>query len=62
MEGCVALTVRTVSGEDLRDTIFFAMAEARYAVISMDMVEQSLESIFLSLTGSSEAARKEERD
>ena len=62
MEGCVALTVRTVSGEDLRDTIFFAMAEARYAVISMDMVEQSLESIFLSLTGSSEVARKEERD
>lgn len=42
----------SVSGEgDPRDTIFFAMAEHRYAVLSMELVEQSLEEIFLSLTG-----------
>ena len=45
---------------------FFAMAEARYAVISMELSEQSLESIFLSLTGGAHgdeaaaAAEKEE--
>ena len=51
IEGAVSLTVRVTPDTDLRDTIFFAMAEARYAVISMELVEQSLESIFLSLTG-----------
>ncbi len=41
----------TISGqEDLRDTIFFAMAERRYAVVSMEMTERSLEEIFLTLT------------
>ena len=53
IEGAVSLTVRVTPDTDLRDTIFFAMAEARYAVISMELVEQSLESIFLSLTGAS---------
>ena len=52
IEGAVSLTVKTAPEADLRDTIFFAMAEERYAVISMELVEQSLESIFLSLTGS----------
>ena len=61
-EGTVALKVTTVTGVDLRDTIFFAMAEARYAVISMDLVEQSLESIFLSLTGSASDNDEEEED
>lgn len=51
-ESSVALTVTTSREDDLRDTIFFAMAERRYAVISMEVAEQSLESIFLSLTGS----------
>ncbi|MBQ9151611.1 MAG: ABC transporter ATP-binding protein [Clostridia bacterium] len=50
-EGTVCLKVTTASDSDLRDTIFFAMAERRYAVISMELVERSLESIFLSLTG-----------
>ena len=41
----------TVEGEaDIRDDIFFAMAERRYAVISMEKGEHSLEEIFLSLT------------
>ena len=50
IEGAIALTVKTTAESDLRDTIFFAMAEARYAVLSMEMVEETLESIFLSLT------------
>jgi ABC-2 type transport system ATP-binding protein len=50
-EGTVTLSVVTASDVDLRDEIFFAMAERRYAVISMELAEQSLEEIFLSLTG-----------
>ena len=37
-------------GKDVRDDIFFAMAERRYAVLSMEREERSLESVFLSLT------------
>ena len=49
-EGTVRLQITTSPDVDLRDTIFFAMAERRYAVISMELAEQSLEEIFLSLT------------
>ena len=49
-EGTVTLQVTTTSETDLRDEIFFAMAAERYAVISMEQQEQSLEEIFLSLT------------
>ena len=46
----VKLKVATVGEADIRDDIFFAMAERRYAVISMERGEHSLEEIFLSLT------------
>ena len=49
-EGTVTLRVTTAADSDLRDEIFFAMAERRYAVLSTETVEQSLEEIFLSLT------------
>jgi hypothetical protein len=48
--GTVSLSVTTPVDADLRDNIFFAMAAERYAVISMELAEQSLEEIFLSLT------------
>ena len=48
--GTVSLKVTTGPETDLRDDIFFAMAERRYAVISMERSEHSLEEIFLSLT------------
>lgn len=48
--GTVSLKVTTGPEIDLRDDIFFAMAERRYAVISMERSEHSLEEIFLSLT------------
>ena len=61
IEGAISLSVRIEAEEDLRDTIFFAMAEARYAVLSMEMAEESLESIFLSLTGGTSEVISEER-
>ena len=60
--GTVTLKVATTSEADLRDDIFFAMAERRYAVISMDVADQSLEEIFLSLTRSSGKKNKEVND
>lgn len=57
-EGTVSLRVTTNSGVDLRDEIFFAMAERRYAVLSTETREPSLEEIFLTLT----AKKKEEND
>lgn len=60
IEGAVSLKVTTTADADLRDTIFFAMAEQRYAVISMELVEQSLESIFLTLTGDHTTEKKED--
>jgi ABC-2 type transport system ATP-binding protein len=62
MDGAVSLKVSVSSEEDLRDTIFFAMAEHRYAVISMESVEQSLEEIFLSLTGKGSGKKNKEVD
>ena len=62
VEGAVSLKVTVTSEGDLRDTIFFAMAERRYAVISMDVADQSLEEIFLSLTRSSGKKNKEVND
>ena len=45
---------------DLRDAIFFAMAEKRCAVIAMEREESSLESIFLTLTDADPAAEAED--
>lgn len=48
--GVVSLALRVKGEVDLRDRIFFAMADRRYAVISMEKEEASLESVFLRLT------------
>ena len=48
--GVVNLTVVARGESDLRDRIFFAMADRRYAVLSMEREEATLESVFLSLT------------
>ena len=57
--GTVSLSVNTPADADLRDHIFFAMAEERYAMISMAAKEQSLEEIFLSLTAKGGKQAKE---
>ncbi len=49
-EGVVALILTAKRSDDLRDRIFFAMADRRYAVISMELEEASLETVFMQLT------------
>ena len=48
-QGVIALTLTVSADKDIREDLFFAMAERRYAVLSMEREERSLESIFLSL-------------
>ena len=49
-DGVISLSITARSSDDLRDRIFFAMADRRYAVLSMEKEEETLESIFLELT------------
>ena len=58
-EGIHNFRLETEKKDDLRDTIFFAMAERRCAVVEMERQESSLESIFLTLTEDSSASEHE---
>ena len=49
-QGVVSLNLTASGSDDLRDRIFFAMADRRYALLSMEKEEDTLESIFLQLT------------
>ncbi len=51
-DGVIEYRLTALRGNDTRDTIFFAMADARCAVIVMEREVSSLESIFLKLTSS----------
>ncbi len=53
-DGAVGIRLEVARGSDLRDTIFFAMAEHRYAVLKMEMEQKTLERVFLALTETSE--------
>ena len=45
---------------DIREAVFFALADARLAILAMQQTEQSLEDIFLELTGNAAAELNEE--
>ena len=49
-DGIVELELKLPRGLDIRDELFFAMAERRYAVINIEQKTASLEEVFLSLT------------
>lgn len=57
-DGVINMTVTASPTDDLRDRIFFAMADRRYAVLSMDQEDATLEKIFLTLTEKAEAQSK----
>ena len=51
-DGIIDLQLTVIKERDLRDDIFFAMAERRIPVLTMEEEELDLEDIFLSLTDS----------
>lgn len=56
----VALDVSVSHNSDIRDRIFFAMADHRYVVVSMEAEHKSLEDVFLALTGESGEQQEEQ--
>ena len=61
-EGVIKLTVSAKGDADLRDRIFFALADRRYALLSMEKEEASLESVFLTLTAQAERDRQRDKN
>lgn len=57
--GEVSLDILVPCDNDLRDSIFFAMADHRYAVIAMEAQHRSLENVFLALTGEANEEQEE---
>jgi ABC-2 type transport system ATP-binding protein len=61
-EGEVVVDVSVSRESDIRDRIFFAMADRRYAVLTMEIEHKSLENVFLALTGASPKEEPEQHD
>lgn len=49
-EDCVQVTVVSQENADIRESVFYALAEAKLPILSMQYTEKSLEDIFLELT------------
>ena len=61
-EGVYNFRLEAEKKDDLRDDIFFAMAEKRCALIAMEKDVSSLESIVLALTGDEAVAKSDDTD
>ncbi len=59
-QGTVRLKIRVSRESDLRDAIFFQMAEHHYALVGMELEQQTLERVFLALTEPAPSASTEE--
>lgn len=53
-EGCCNVLIRTEKEQDIREELFYLLAEKRLPILSMTLSERSLEDIFLELTGENE--------
>ncbi|MDE5894221.1 MAG: ABC transporter ATP-binding protein [Acetatifactor sp.] len=64
-EGCCDVLIKTDREQDIREELFYLLAEKHLPILSMALSERSLEDIFLELTGETpepvETGRKERR-
>lgn len=51
-EGCCSVLIRTGKSQDIREPLFYLLAEKHMPILSMVPVQRSLEDIFLELTAS----------
>jgi len=58
-ENETSLEIGILTDEDVREKLFYAFADAKCAIVSMIREQQSLEDVFLSLTGDKPAAQPE---
>ena len=61
-QDAVSITLDIERGRDVRDDIFFAMADKRYAVVAMEIEHKSLENVFLALTQTEDEEEYDEHD
>lgn len=54
-EGCCNALIKTDKERDIREALFYLLAEKRLPILSMTLSERSLEDIFLELTGETPA-------
>ena len=50
-EGCCCVLIKTDREQDIREELFYLLAEKRLPILSMVLSERTLEDIFLELTG-----------
>lgn len=59
-EGCCCVQIKTDKEQDIRERLFYLLAEKHLPILSMTQSERSLEDIFLELTGEAPAPVTEE--
>ena len=57
-EGCCSVLIKTDREQDIREPLFYLLAEKRLPILSMVLYERSLEDIFLELTGDTAVAEE----
>ena len=60
-EGFASVKVGSEENKDIREAVFYALAEAGLPIMEMTAREESLEDIFLELTSGGQPAEKEQR-
>lgn len=56
--GCVDIEITTAKERDIREELFYAMAQAQHPILRMDASTMSLEDVFLQLTENSDSEKK----
>lgn len=59
-EGCTAVDLKVQGDADIREKLFYRLAEAKLPIMGLTLVERSLEDVFMELTGEEEVMIKEE--
>lgn len=58
-EGCVKLALKAKDGADVREEVFYCLAERKLPILSMQYSQKTLEDIFLELTDDTGAGKPE---
>lgn len=59
-EGCTAVDLKVQGDADIREKLFYRLAEAKLPIMGLTLVERSLEDVFMELTGEEEVMINEE--
>ncbi len=62
LEGCCNVLIRTDREQDIREELFYLLAERRLPILSMALTERTLEDIFLELTGGTSETAETDRE